>query len=67
MPAAHPKRRRRIGPTRLRTLGFAGGDIFSETLLPHIARPSDLDRVSARGYAFGYFGVFITFGTTSLL
>lgn len=25
------------------------------------------DRVSARGYAFGYFGVFITFGTTSLL
>lgn len=37
-------------------LGFAGGNIFYEALLPHIARPSDLDRVSARGYAFGYLG-----------
>jgi len=36
--------------------GFAGGNIFYEALLPHIARPSDLDRVSARGYAFGYLG-----------
>jgi UMF1 family MFS transporter len=37
-------------------LGFAGGNIFYEALLPHIARPDDLDRVSARGYAFGYLG-----------
>ena len=37
-------------------LGFAGGNIFYEALLPHIARPSDFDRVSARGYAFGYLG-----------
>lgn len=37
-------------------LGFAGGNIFYEALLPHIARPDDLDRVSARGYAFGYIG-----------
>jgi MFS transporter, UMF1 family len=36
--------------------GFSGGNIFYEALLPHIARPSDLDRVSARGYAFGYLG-----------
>jgi MFS transporter, UMF1 family len=36
--------------------GFAGGNIFYEALLPHIARPDDLDRVSARGYAFGYLG-----------
>ena len=36
--------------------GFAGGNIFYEALLPHIARPNDLDRVSARGYAFGYLG-----------
>ncbi|HEX5607976.1 MAG TPA: MFS transporter [Candidatus Binatia bacterium] len=37
-------------------LGFAGGNIFYEALLPHIARADDLDRVSARGYAFGYLG-----------
>jgi UMF1 family MFS transporter len=37
-------------------LGFAGGNIFYEALLPHISRPKDLDRVSARGYAFGYLG-----------
>jgi len=37
-------------------LGFTGGNIFYEALLPHIARPDDLDRVSARGYALGYLG-----------
>ena len=37
-------------------LGFAGGNIFYESLLPHVARPNDLDRVSARGYALGYLG-----------
>jgi len=37
-------------------LGFAGGNIFYEALLPHIARPNDFDRVSVRGYAFGYLG-----------
>jgi UMF1 family MFS transporter len=37
-------------------LGFAGGNIFYEALLPHVARPGDLDRVSARGYALGYLG-----------
>ena len=37
-------------------LGFAGGNIFYEALLPHVARPDDIDRVSARGYALGYLG-----------
>jgi MFS transporter, UMF1 family len=37
-------------------LGFAGGNIFYESLLPHVARSDDLDRVSARGYALGYLG-----------
>jgi MFS transporter, UMF1 family len=37
-------------------LGFAGGNIFYEALLPHVARPADVDRVSSRGYAFGYLG-----------
>lgn len=40
----------------LGNLGFTGGNIFYEALLPHIARPGDVDRVSARGYAFGYLG-----------
>jgi UMF1 family MFS transporter len=37
-------------------LGFAGGNIFYEALLPQVARPNDIDRVSARGYALGYLG-----------
>jgi UMF1 family MFS transporter len=37
-------------------LGFAGGNIFYESLLPYVARHDDLDRVSARGYALGYLG-----------
>ena len=40
----------------LANLGFTGGNIFYEALLPHIARPGDLDRVSTRGYALGYLG-----------
>ena len=37
-------------------IGFAAGNVFYESLLPHVARPGDLDRVSARGYAMGYVG-----------
>lgn len=37
-------------------LGFAGGNIFYESLLPSVAHADDLDRVSARGYALGYLG-----------
>jgi UMF1 family MFS transporter len=37
-------------------IGFAGGNIFYESLLPHIAREGDLDRISVRGYALGYLG-----------
>jgi UMF1 family MFS transporter len=37
-------------------LGFAGGNIFYDALLPDVARPADMDRVSARGYALGYLG-----------
>jgi UMF1 family MFS transporter len=37
-------------------MGFAGGNIFYEALLPQVARPHDMDRVSARGYALGYLG-----------
>ncbi len=37
-------------------VGFAGGNIFYDSLLPHIAKPEDIDYVSAKGYAFGYLG-----------
>jgi len=40
----------------LANLGFTGGNVFYEALLPHIARANDLNRVSARGYALGYLG-----------
>jgi len=40
----------------LGTIGFSGSNIFYESLLPHVARADDLDRVSARGYAVGYIG-----------
>ncbi|MFW6202459.1 MAG: MFS transporter, partial [Gemmatimonadota bacterium] len=37
-------------------VGFAGSIVFSDALLPHIARSDELDRVSAAGWALGYFG-----------
>jgi UMF1 family MFS transporter len=37
-------------------IGFAGGNIFYDSLLPHVARPDEIDRVSAGGYAYGYLG-----------
>jgi UMF1 family MFS transporter len=37
-------------------VGFAGANVFYESLLPHIARKGDIDRVSTRGYALGYVG-----------
>ncbi len=40
----------------LANAGFAGANAFYESLLPAVARPDDLDRVSARGYAIGYVG-----------
>jgi UMF1 family MFS transporter len=40
----------------LADVGFAGANIFYESLLPHIAGEGDIDRVSTRGYALGYVG-----------
>lgn len=37
-------------------VGFAGGMIFYESLLPHICRPDEMDSVSSKGYALGYLG-----------
>jgi len=37
-------------------VGFGGANIFYDGLLPHVAGPGEIDRVSAQGYACGYLG-----------
>ncbi|MFL5402851.1 MAG: MFS transporter [Gemmatimonadales bacterium] len=37
-------------------VGVAGSFVFYEALLPHVARPQEIDRVSTAGYAVGYIG-----------
>lgn len=37
-------------------IGFSGSIIFYDSLLPHVARPEEIDQVSSRGYAMGYLG-----------
>jgi len=37
-------------------IGFGGANVFYDSLLPHIARPGDIDYVSSKGYALGYLG-----------
>jgi UMF1 family MFS transporter len=37
-------------------VGFGAANIFYDSLLPHVARPGEIDRVSAQGYAYGYLG-----------
>jgi UMF1 family MFS transporter len=40
----------------LGNIGFAAGNVFYESMLPHVARPDEIDRVSTAGYAMGYVG-----------
>jgi MFS transporter, UMF1 family len=40
----------------LSLIGVAGSFVFYEALLPHVARPAEIDRVSTAGYAMGYVG-----------
>ncbi len=40
----------------LGTIGFAGSLVFYDSLLPHVAKPEEIDQVSSRGYAMGYIG-----------
>jgi MFS transporter, UMF1 family len=40
----------------LGNVGIYGSLTFYDALLPHIARPDELDRVSSAGYALGYLG-----------
>jgi UMF1 family MFS transporter len=40
----------------LALIGGTGCLVFYESLLPHIAKPDEMDRVSTAGYALGYLG-----------
>jgi MFS transporter, UMF1 family len=40
----------------LAMIGATGSFVFYEALLPHIASPEEVDRVSTAGYALGYVG-----------
>jgi MFS transporter, UMF1 family len=37
-------------------IGFGGALVFYDSLLPHVAKEDDQDRVSSLGYAMGYLG-----------
>ena len=37
-------------------IGANGSFVFYDALLPHVARPDEVDRVSTAGYALGYIG-----------
>ena len=37
-------------------IGFAGGIVFYNSMLPHLGGPGELDKISSRGYAYGYVG-----------
>jgi MFS transporter, UMF1 family len=38
------------------SVGFWGAQVFYNSFLPDIARPEDRDRISAKGYSYGYVG-----------
>lgn len=40
----------------LAAMGYAGSLVFYNAYLPEIAAPEDQDRISARGFSFGYIG-----------
>lgn len=40
----------------LASIGFSGSLVFYNAYLPEIAAPKDQDKLSARGFAIGYFG-----------
>lgn len=40
----------------LANIGAAGSFVFYDSLLPHVARPKEMDRLSTSSYALGYLG-----------
>lgn len=48
-------------------IGFVGGNVFYDAFLPHIASEDRMDRVSGKGYAYGYLGGGIQFALSIAL
>jgi UMF1 family MFS transporter len=44
----------------LAAIGYIGGVMFNNSYLPEIATVDQQDRVSAKGFAYGYIGSVIT-------
>lgn len=40
----------------LANVGVSGSIVFADSLLPHVARPDEVDRVASAGFALGYLG-----------
>ena len=40
----------------LGNVGFSGANVFYDSLLPHVAEEDERDKISSRGFAFGYLG-----------
>ena len=40
----------------LASIGFTGSLVFYNAFLPEISTPNNFDKISARGYSFGYVG-----------
>jgi UMF1 family MFS transporter len=55
--------------TILASIGFWGSIVFYNSYLPEIAYPEQHDRVSAKGFMFGYFGslILLVFSLTMVL
>jgi UMF1 family MFS transporter len=45
-----------LGTFGVAFIAFATGNVLYDSLLPAVATPADMHRVSARGFAYGYFG-----------
>ncbi len=49
------------------SIGFTMSEVFYNSLLPHVAGPENIDQVSTKGYALGYFGGGILLGINILM
>jgi len=45
-----------IAGMAIASIGFQGSQVFYNSFLPEIAAPPDRDRISAKGFAYGYVG-----------
>lgn len=50
----------------LGNVGLSGSVVFSDALLPHVARPEELDRVATSAFALGYVGGALLFALNIL-